>query len=189
MPVQPSFHTDPDGAKPPTALFTDAHWFACRTRARAEKQVDRLLMRAGVETFLPVVERERQWADRKKRVEFPLFPGYTFARFRLQEQLEVVRTPGLGMVGSENGYPTPVREEEMESVRLFVRGIDATDKTPEPVDWWEPGTPIRVTAGPFRGMQGFLMENRGRTRVSVRLSALKMAFSVDLDSRDLERVA
>lgn len=142
-----------------------------------------------MESYLPLVELERKWADRKKRVEFPLFPGYTFARFRLQDLLDVVRTPGLVTVVSEKGYPKPVREEEMNSVRLFVAGLGHTGEAPEPVEWWEEGTPIRVKAGPFQGMRGFLLENRGRTRVSVRLSALKMAFSVELDSRNLERVA
>ncbi len=151
--------------------------------------MDRLLTEAGVESYLPLVERERQWADRKKRVQFPLFPGYTFARFSLSELLRVVRTPGLVMVLSEKGRPAPVREEELEAVRRLVAGVCETGETPEPVEWWEAGTPVRVQAGPFRGMRGYLLEARKRRRVSVRLSALRMALSVELAARDLERVA
>lgn len=166
-----------------------SHWYACRTRARAEKQVDRLLTRAGVESYLPLVELERQWADRTKRVGFPLFPGYTFARFPRKHLLEVVQTPGLVMVVSENGLPAPIRDEEMESVRRFVMGQQETGAPPTPEPWWEPGTPILVKEGPFKGMRGYLMESRGRRRVAVKLDALKMAFSVELDTRDLEKVA
>lgn len=162
-------------------------WFACRTRARAEKQVDRLLERAGVETYLPLIERERQWADRKKRVLFPLLPGYIFARFPLERHSRVVKTPGLVMVLSEKGHPKPVREAELDAVRRFVRGIQETGEVPEPEPWWDPGIPMRVKTGPFQGMEGYLLENRGRRRVTVRLSALKLAFSVELDSGDLER--
>jgi len=62
-------------------LFDTLRWYACRTRARAEKRAARLLSGNGVESYLPPIERQRQWADRKKRVAFPLFPGYVFARF------------------------------------------------------------------------------------------------------------
>ena len=41
---------------PPEELFAEAHWYACRTRARAEKKVHRCLVQAGVESYLPLVE-------------------------------------------------------------------------------------------------------------------------------------
>ena len=151
--------------------------------------MDRLLERAGVETYLPLVERERQWADRKKRVAFPLFPGYTFARFCLGDFGDVVRTVGLvAVLGGRTG-PIPVREEELETVRRFAGGIEATGQLPEALDWLEPGTPVQVIEGPFRGMRGFLVEVRGRTRVAVRLSAIRMVMSVELPRESLHRVA
>ncbi len=171
------------------ALRREPHWYACRTRARAEKQVDRLLARAGFETFLPLMEVERQWADRRKAVAFPLFPGYTFARFRLWDSPAVIQIAGLVSVVGGPGRPTPVRDDELEAVRRFSRGIEATGGFPEPVDWLEPGTPVQVLEGPFRGMRGFLVEVRGRTRVAVRLSAIRMALSVELDRTSLRRVA
>jgi transcription antitermination factor NusG len=167
----------------------EQQWYACRTRSRAEKKVDRFLSESGLETFLPLFEEQRQWADRTKRVHFPLFPGYTFARFPLEQLGEVVQTPGLVKVLSEKGFPAPVREEELEAIRRLVTGVESTGHRPEPVDWWKPGTPIRVLAGPFRGMLGYLLESRGGSRVAVRLSALRMAFSVELSGADLERVA
>jgi transcription antitermination factor NusG len=147
------------------------------------------LERVGVESYLPLVELERKWADRTKRVGFPLFPGYTFARFPRENLLQVVRTPGLVVVVSENGHPAPIRDEEMDSVRRFVLGQQETGEAPLPEPWGEPGTPIRVREGPFKGMRGYLMESRGRRRVAVKLDALKLAFSVELDLRDLEKVA
>ena len=79
----------------PVELYEETRWYACRTRARAEKKVDELLGRAGFETHLPLVVRERQWADRRKLVAFPLFPGYTFARFDLTRYLDVLTTCSL----------------------------------------------------------------------------------------------
>ncbi len=173
---------------PPQVLCSQPLWYACRTRARAEKQVDRLLGRTGLETYLPLVERERQWADRKKRVEFPLFPGYTFARFSMGRFLEVVRTPGLVEVVGGRERPTPVREEELEAVRRFAQGLEETGLTPEPADWLEPGTPVLVVCGPFEGMRGILTEVKGRSRVVVRLTAIRLAVGVEMERRNVRRL-
>ncbi len=53
-------------------------WFAVHVRSNHEARVVSRLTDAGIEAFLPVVERLRKWADRKKLVDFPLFPGYIF---------------------------------------------------------------------------------------------------------------
>lgn len=158
-------------------------WYACRTRSRAEKQVDRLFSGAGFESYLPLVELERQWADRKKRVAFPLFPGYVFARFRLGEMHEILKTPGVVTVVRVNGYPTPIREEELESVRRLVAGVNQTGVMPSPSDYLEEGQEVVVAEGPFKGMYGVLLEVKGKASVVVRLSAIRQAVRVTLDRR------
>src|SRR4030095_1766233 len=70
-------------------------WYVVRTRSRHEKTVrDQLVGREG-ETFLPVVERWSRWKDRRKKVVFPLFPGYCFARFSLVDRLRVLNVAGV----------------------------------------------------------------------------------------------
>ncbi len=160
--------------------MTRLRWYACRTHARAEKQADRLLPGHGAESYLPLIERERQWSDRKKRVAFPLFPGYVFARFNLRMIHEVLSTPGIITVVRNNGYPTPLRDEELESVRILITGLNAGGEPPRPVEYLEVGQEVIATEGPFTGMRGVLLEERGRTRVAVRLSALCQAVSVEL---------
>jgi hypothetical protein len=51
-------------------------WFAFRVRPRHEKQVSISLREKGFVEFLPLYKSKRQWADRTKVVEMPLFPGY-----------------------------------------------------------------------------------------------------------------
>ncbi len=180
---------DPKRAGSRRELSQEPHWYACRTRARAEKQVDRLLSRIGFEMYTPLVEREQEWADRKKRVAFPMFPGYTFACFSLDKYLEILKTPGVVHVVGTNGNPTPLRPEEMDSVRRFAAGLQKTGQVPDPVDYLEPGTPIMVGEGPFQGMHGMLLEGRGAVRVAVRLSAIRAAVSVVLDRSSLRPIA
>jgi transcriptional antiterminator NusG len=62
-------------------------WYAVWTRSRAEKAVHDQLAAKGVEAFLPTVPRWSRWKDRRKKVDWPLFPGYCFARFDARDSL------------------------------------------------------------------------------------------------------
>ena len=164
-------------------------WYACRTRARAEKKVDRLLAATGVTSYLPLIERLRTWSDRSKRVSFPLFPGYVFARSTLASLPEIVRTPSLIEIVRVNGAPTPIRESEIESIRSLVEGSAAIGEEPAAHDYLVQGQEVQVIQGPFQGMQGILTEVRGRTRIVVRLAAIRQAVSVEMAANFVQPVA
>src|SRR3989475_549744 len=163
-------------------------WYACRTRPRAEKQTERLLRLRGVESYLPLLEQVRQWTDRQKRVAFPLLPGYLFARFRSAMIHEVLNTPGVVTIIRNDGHLAPVRSEELESIRVLVACVNAGNAPAEPVEFLEAGHEVIVTHGPFSGVRGVLVEDRGRVRVVIRLSALRKAMSVELP-REILRAA
>ncbi|HYO47389.1 MAG TPA: UpxY family transcription antiterminator [Gemmatimonadota bacterium] len=170
------FHTAP-------LDLVDRHlWYACRTRARAEKKVDRLLTAAGVTSYVPLIERLRKWSDRSKQVTFPLFPGYVFARFSLSSLPEIVRTPNLIEVVRVNGSPTPIRESEIESIRSLVLGAHRIGEEPSAHDYLVSGQEVRVIQGPFEGLRGILTQVRGKTRIVVRLEAIRQAVSVEMAS-------
>ncbi len=173
----------------PSELYQGTHWFACRTRPRAEKKADQLLRRSGFETYLPVVEEDRRWSDRVKRVGLPLFPGYVFVHFALARIGEVLHLPLIATVARPNGYPTPVRAEELEAVRTMVDGANEAGLVPEPEDYLQPGDPVRVVDGPFVGMEGTLLEVNGASRVMVRIGALRQASSVAIPRRMVEPVS
>jgi transcription antitermination factor NusG len=147
-----------------------------------------LLRLRGVESYVPLLEQMRQWTDRKKRVGFPLFPGYVFARFGLAMVHQILRIPGVATIIGSDGHPAPVRSEQLESIRLLVACVNAGNALPEPVEFLEAGREVIVAHGPFSGIRGVLVEDRGRARVVIRLSALRRALSVELP-REILRAA
>jgi len=161
-------------------LFETEHWYACRTRARAEKAVHRTLEEWKIGSYLPLVVEERQWADRKKQVAFPLLPGYVFARFQLKNMLRVLRIPGVASIVQTNGHPTPVRDEEMELVRQVEKGVLETGVPPSIADCYQEGQAVEIVEGPFKGIRGTLVEDRGRAKVCIRLSSIEQAILVDV---------
>lgn len=157
-----------------------SHWYACRTRARAEKAVHGRLDRTAFRSYLPVLTKKRRWADRTKAVGLPLFPGYVFVQFPWYKVSDVLATSGLVEVVKVGATPSPIREDELRSVHALVTGTGETGSLPTPADYLEVGDSVVVTKGPFTGMTGLLMEERGRTRVVVKLPAIRQAVAVEL---------
>jgi transcription antitermination factor NusG len=168
-----------------------ASWYALYTRARHEKRVDALLREWGVEAYLPLVFRARRWHDRKKVVPWPLFPSYVFARFRSEVRYGVLQTPGVASVVSCNGDPVPIPDDEIENVRRFATALNESGLQPEPTIFLERGQPVRVVSEPFRGVEGVVLERRGRWRalVQVGVRAIGQGLKVELDVRSLKLIA
>lgn len=162
-------------------------WFACYTRARHEKRVHEQLARRGFETYLPLLAEERQWSDRRKLVEVPLFPGYVFTRFAREAIHHVLTVPGVATVIRHNGVPSPISEVEVENIRRFVAALAETGQRPEPRPL-DRGQPVRVMRGPFAGVTGVVVERRGRRRFLVGLSTIGQGMEIDIDGRNLQPI-
>ncbi len=156
-------------------------WYAIRTRSRHEKLVHQQLDSRRVEAILPLVERRRRWKDRWKNVDFPLFPGYCFARFPYQNRLSVVTAVGVVQILGINGIAIPVPDHEIEAVRQLV-----TCPLPfDPHPYLREGMEVEVLRGPLAGVRGILVRKGGRARLVVAISLIQQAASVELDAADV----
>ena len=179
----------PQGAAPPGRFHAAAAlpcWYACYTRGRHEKRVATLLAQRGFEHFLPLHARTAQWNDRKKRVLWPLFPSYVFVRFHLRDLSAVLGVYGMVTVVRVASVPVPVRDEELENVRRFVAALEAHNLEPEPEPYLAVGERVRIGAGPLCGVEGIVVQRRGRTRVLVGMKAVGQGMSVEVDVASLE---
>lgn len=158
----------------------------CHTRARHEKKVDRLLAERGFETFLPVATQLRQWKDRKKEVEFVMFPGYTFVRASPADVARVLATVGVVDFIRSGGAPVAMAEEDVENVRRLAAAFARTEAEPELVPLPAAGTRVRITSGPFQGIDAVLVDQRGGRRLVVGFEAIGQALRLDLDATSLE---
>ncbi|HEX6558510.1 MAG TPA: UpxY family transcription antiterminator [Longimicrobiales bacterium] len=180
----------PGGGEPmaPEHLFRQPHWYACYTRARHEKQVEHLLRQRGYESYLPLVPQLRQWKDRKKLVEFPLFPSYVFGRFTLKELHGILTTPGISTIVRANGYPTPIPERDILNVQRFAQAISQTGIETAQRPFLVEGQWVKVMEGPFEGVEGVVIEQRGRKRVLVGVEAIGQGLEIDIDTRLLKPI-
>lgn len=158
-----------------------AHWYALRTRSRHEKRVREQLTARGIEPFLPLVERWRQWKDRRKQVAFPLFPGYCFARFPLSDRLAVLTAQGVVQILGNPEGPVPVPESEIEAVRRLVESTLPYDPHP----YLTEGMRVEVIRGPLAGVRGVLLRKGARARLVIGVTLISQAASVELDAPDV----
>lgn len=180
MSIFSSFSFDSARGSALDALYAIPHWYACYTRARHEKTVNTRFTRDGIECFLPLMERESQWKDRKKRVAFALFPGYVFGRFTLGAMMQVLSIPGVSTIVGVRGTPAPIADAEILNVRRFSDALALSGVEVEEAFAFLPGAWVRVTSGPFAGVEGIVTEIRGSRRVRVGLQLVGRYLDVDI---------
>ncbi|PYQ77996.1 MAG: hypothetical protein DMG03_29310 [Acidobacteria bacterium] len=108
---------------------SESQWFAIWTRSRHEQVVREQLERKHFEAFLPTITKWSRWKDRKKKIDWPLFPGYCFARFNPRERLPILKCTGVVSIISFEGEPAPIPEHEIEGIRALIESELA-------YEWW-----------------------------------------------------
>jgi transcription termination/antitermination protein NusG len=161
------------------------YWYAVKTRSRHEKKVLGQLLGRGIETFLPLYDRWSHWKDRRKRVEFPLFPCYCFARFPLVDRLRVSTAFGVVGVIGMNGKPEPVEEHEIAGIRKLAESLLPYDPCPFLVE----GTEVEVVRGPLAGVRGRLVRKDRATRLVLAVTLIRQAATVEIHPADVVPVA
>jgi len=163
------------------------NWYALRVRSRHEFVASEELARKGIENFLPSVSRVRQWKDRKKTVDFPLFPGYVFVHLAARPGvfLDVLKTRGsVCFVSLEPGHPTSMPPEEIAALKAMLMSGEQLDVYPA----FKEGTVVRVKHGPLLGAVGILAKREGRQMFLVNIDILGRSVGLKISAEDVELV-
>jgi len=164
---------EPDGAE----------WFAIWTRSRHEQVVREQLERKRIDAFLPTITRWSRWKDRKKKVDWPLFPGYCFARFAAADTLRILKCTGVVNIVSFDGKPAAIPDIELDSIRLLV----GSDLQYDPCPMINEGMMVEVVHGPLKGVVGRLMrKDAPKARLVLSVDLIGQAVSVEVDAADVK---
>jgi transcriptional antiterminator NusG len=164
--------------------LTEPLWYAIHTRSRHEKVVRDQFAAKEITHLLPLHRKRSRWKDRVKMIEVPLFGGYIFAHFALQNKLQVLQTVGVVRLVGLHGTAEPVPEEQIETIRKMV----AYDLPYDPHPYLKEGMLVRVVRGPLQGAEGILVEKKKNYRFVISIDLIQKAVAVDIDSADVEPV-
>lgn len=159
-------------------------WYAVWTRSRHERLVYHELGLHQVEAFLPTIARWSVWKDRKKQIEWPLFPGYCFARFDDDARYTVLNCAGVAAVVSFDGTPAPIPDTEIENIRKLVTSALRYDPCP----FIREGMLVEVVRGPLTGVLGRLVRKGSHAHLVLAVELVSGAVSVQVDAADVTPV-
>lgn len=163
----------------------DGHlWCAAHTRHQHEKMVAGMLANKGFEVFLPLYSEVRQWRDRLKKVELPLFSCYVFLRGDLDRRLAILTTPGVHGLVACAGRLARIPEDEIEAVRNVIENRINV----EPHPFLKCGDLVRVKSGALSGLEGFLVRKKGQARLIISVNLVERSVAVEIDASTVERV-
>jgi transcription antitermination factor NusG len=159
-------------------------WFAVRVRSNQERTAIAHLRERGYQQFAPCYKSERRWSDRKKEIDQFLFPGYIFCRFDPGDRLGVLTAPGVVDLVGFGRTPEAVSDQEIERVRRMVEsGLLVT-----PYPYLNVGQTVLIERGPLTGLEGILVETKGKHRLVVSVNLLQRSVSAEVDRQSVRPV-
>ena len=131
------------------------NWYVIYTKPKWEKKVAEQLAEAGIDCYCPLITQIRQWSDRKKKVEVPLFNSYVFVQLDESERNSVFQSAGVVRYLFWLGKPAIVRHEEIEVIKKWINTSDAADVI---VENYKIGDAIQLESGPFSAQKAIVQE-------------------------------
>ncbi|MEM6522314.1 MAG: UpxY family transcription antiterminator [Bacteroidota bacterium] len=143
-------------------------WFVVYTKPRSEKLVTKRLIDQSVEVFCPLINTVRQWSDRKKKVQLPMFTGYIFVHISEKDLARVREDKGVLNFVYWLGKPAVVKDQEIEAIAKIAEiGKSIQIKNMD----LDKGSPVVLPDGPFKGCEGYV-DRIDKGKVSIHIHQL-----------------
>ncbi len=162
-------------------------WYVVHTKSRHERVVRDSLVHSGFSVFLPEHLAWSRRRDRRKKIVVPLFSGYLFITPEDQEEWtrRVITTRSVVRILGLNGYPMPVPEQEVESLRVLVGSGEGL----EPVPYINLGDAVRLEEGPLTGAEGVVVRRDRKEYLVISVGLMQRSVSVELAESQLAKIS
>jgi len=161
---------------------TEKVWYALYVKSRTEKKVAIELEGIDIDFYLPLEKKLKQWSDRKKWVEEPLFRSYIFVHITPKEYYKVLQARGAVKYISFEGKAVPVPPQQIDAIKIYLAEIDPIQN--EDVIW-EEGKEVEVMTGNLIGLKGILIKAKGKNRVKVEIEVVGSAIILNIPRKHL----
>lgn len=162
-------------------------WHALYVHSRAEKKVYERLLEMGLEAYLPLITRIKQWSDRMKKVEEPLFKSYLFVRSDEKKHYEIVSIPGVTKFVTFEKKAVVVPENQIKAVMKYCDDYVEDDDESNSVEFHE-GQLVRITSGEMTGLIGRLAPINNKKRLIVYIESVGHYIPINISRTKVEPV-
>ncbi len=158
-----------------------------KVKANLEKRMESMNVTDKIFRIMVPMEDEVEFKDGQRKINHKkMFPGYVLVEMMMTDETwYVVRnTPGVtGFVGAGN-KPVPLKAEEAAQILRYMGLEDATPKVDFELGEW-----VRVTAGPFQGLDASVQDiNADKGKVKVMASMFGRETMVELDFGQVQKI-
>jgi transcription antitermination factor NusG len=160
-----------------TSSGDKAEWFVFYVKSRTEFKAEQLLKRDGFESYLPVIKVLKQWSDRKKWIEEPLFKSYIFVKVKRYQLYNVLQTPPIVTYVRFAGEPAIIHQAHIDLIKELIINKTKFELSTEVI---KVGESIKIKTGPFSGQNGVVKEIRGKKRLLVSLESINFTLEIEL---------
>ena len=161
-------------------------WLVVYTKPKWEKKVDSNFAQKGIESWCPTQKKERQWSDRNKIIEEPLFKSHVFVRASKEEYPNVLNTMGVVRFLYFEKKPAIIRDNEIELIRKYL-GLSYTNIQVVDLGPIKPQTKVTVNNGLFMGQRGEVVK-ADKKSVYVRLDSINMMMIVEFKLEEISLI-
>ena len=154
-------------------------WYVLYCRSRNEKKIAITLEKMGIEVYCPMVSEVRQWSDRKKKVNTPLFTCYVFVKLKEKEREQVFQVTGVVRYLFWLGKPAVVKEDEVQTIRNWVQDDNVLEMV---VADFLPGDRMTIPKGVLKDQEALIKDV---SKNKMRLVLLGLGCTVTVKIRDV----
>lgn len=159
-------------------------WYVASTYPNCERKAEKKLEDLEITTFLPLQKVVRQWSDRKKKLEVPLFPNYIFVNLLPHERFIALKVRELVRFVPFEGKPAVIPQDIINSIKKVLNGeVNVSNGCFNRI-----GMKVTISRGQFAGAEGVLIRKNGRSRLIIQVRALSRELSVSVLACDVEMV-
>ncbi len=155
------------------------NWHAIYVKSRTEKKVVDLLINNSIDAYLPILKTMRQWSDRKKMIEMPLFNGYVFVNINPKQKDDVLHTNGVVGFVKHCGQMAVVRDIEIQQLKQLIDLgyiVDANQIKQKITT----GDKIKITSGLLKNLEGYVLNDSNGKYMEVVLETIGQSIKVKL---------
>lgn len=166
------------------------YWHALYVRSRAEKKVLWQLEDNGFTAYLPLITQMKQWSDRKKKVEEPLFKSYVFVYSNEREYIPILNVYGVIKFVTFERKAVIVPENQILAIKKFVNDFEKGEEYKMMNnEELKVGQKVRIINGPMKGLTGRLETIRNKRHLIVYIDVVGQCIPVHIPRAKVEPCA
>ena len=151
------------------SIGEDKFWFALYTKPKAEFKAEEQLKAIDVEHYLPVITKEKQWSDRKKKITEPVIRGYIFIYADEKQRLLALEQYSIVRCVFDRGRAAKIPAWQIDNLKKMLN----TKSEIFLHNGLIPGKKVVIKNGPFEGIIGIVKEyDDGKKTIAVSIDLL-----------------